>query len=295
MFALGLVCFFWGTTWIASRQGVKYMPPLQLAGIRQLMGGLAYLLYFSYKGRIIPHLREWRPILILGFLNFFLSNGLSTWGVKYINAGLASIIGAAFPLWLVIISLMGGQKKIPTKALIGFGLGFGGICLVFSEHLSNFLNPQFTFGIIISLAATWSWAFGTIYTKKEAIAFNPYFSLGWQMFLSGIATSFVAKGSGMWIPISTIPWQSWTAILYLFTFGSVLSFIAYLYALQNLSAEQTSIYAYINPVVAILIAGVFFGEPITAYILIGGAITLYGVFLINKAFKQEKKLSESVF
>lgn len=288
LIALGLVCFFWGTTWIASKQGVKHMPALQLAGIRQLFGGLIYLVYFTSKGRAFPRWNEMKPILVLSVLNFLLSNGLSTWGVKYISAGLGAIIGAAFPLWLVIIGLFGSKVKIPPKALIGFGLGFGGICVIFYENLHNFLNAEFTFGILLSLAATWSWAFGTIYTKEQAKSFNPYLSLGWQMFISGIALTLLSKGTGMWIPIDTIPWQSWTAISYLVIFGSVISFIAYLYALQNLSAEQTSIYAYINPVVAVLLGTLMFGEHMTTYIAVGGVITLYGVFMINRAFKGVK-------
>lgn len=265
------------------------MPALQLAGIRQFLGGLLYILFFAGKGKFLPRRNEWGPILVLGLLNFFLSNGLSTWGVKYISAGLGSIIGAAFPLWLVIIGLFGNNKRMPTKALIGFFLGFAGICVIFYEHLHDFLNRQFIFGIIISFAATWSWAFGTIYTKEQAKSFNAYYSLGWQMFLSGIALLFITNVTGSSVPLNAIPWQSWTAIAYLVIFGSVLSFIAYLYALQNLSAEQTSIYAYINPVVAVLLGSLLFGEHLTIFIAVGGLITLYGVYLINKSLKASRK------
>ncbi len=284
--ALIMVCFFWGTTWIASKEGVRHMPALQLAGIRQFLGGLLYIGFFASKGKFLPRRQEWGSILVLGLLNFFLSNGLSTWGVKYITAGLGAIIGAAFPLWLVIIELFGKKKKIPTKALVGFVLGFAGICVIFYEHLHDFLRKEFIFGIILSLAATWSWAFGTIYTKEQARAFNPYYSLGWQMFISGIGLLFITNVSGTAIPLVSIPWQSIVAISYLVLFGSVLSFIAYLYALQNLSTEQTSIYAYINPVVAVLLGSALFGEHLTIFIAAGGLITLYGVYLINKAMKK---------
>src|SRR5262245_40504191 len=105
LFALSLVCFFWGTTWIAYRQGVKYMPPLQLAGIRQTIGGLLYVVFFLTKGRALPRGKEWGPIIVLSLLNFGFSNGLATWGVKYISGGLGSIIAAMFPLWIVVINL----------------------------------------------------------------------------------------------------------------------------------------------------------------------------------------------
>lgn len=288
LFALGMVCFFWGTTWIASRQGVKYMPALQLAGIRQSIGGLLYVIFFLSKGRALPRGKEWGPIIILSLLNFALSNGLSTWGVKYISAGLGSIIAATFPLWIVIINLFSVRSKIPAKAVIGLLLGFTGVCVIFYEHLGDFLNAEFRFGILLSLTASWTWAFGTLYTKQQAAAFNPYFSLGLQMLISGILTSLIAGISGQTIPVQDIPWQSWTAIAYLATFGSVISFIAYLYALQNLPTEQASIYAYINPVVAVLLGSLLFNEKLTLFIIAGGAITLVGVHLINQAYRKRK-------
>ena len=116
IFALALVCFFWGTTWIASKEGVRHMPPLQMAGLRQLAGGLCYVLFFLIKGERWPKGKEWRSIIVLSFLNFLIANGLSTWGLKYISAGLGSIIGAIFPLWLVVIGLFSAKAKMPGKA-----------------------------------------------------------------------------------------------------------------------------------------------------------------------------------
>ena len=290
--ALGLVSFFWGTTWIASKEGVRHMPALQLAGIRQLTGGILYLIFFMSKGRVWPRGKEWRTILILSFLNFMLSNALSTWGVKYISAGLGSIIGATFPLWMVVIGLFTNKKSIPVTAIAGFILGFGGICVIFYEHLYDFLNADFLLGIILSLAATWSWAFGTIYTKQYARSFNPYFSFGLQMIISGIVILTICEPANLSIPFKNIPWQSWAAIAYLVIFSSVIAFIAYLYALQHLSAEQTSVYAYINPVVAVTIGALIFGERLTIFIVIGGVITLLGVYLINHSLRnlREKEI-----
>lgn len=287
IFALVMVCFFWGTTWLASKEGVKHMPALQMAGLRQLLGGSIYVLYFLSKGRVWPRGKEWGPILVLSFLNFMLSNGLSTWGVKYISAGLGSIIGAIFPLWLVIIGLFQGER-LPLKAFIGTLLGFGGICVIFFDHLVDFMNPEFSFGILISIAATWSWAFGTLYTKKHAAQFNPYFSIGLQMMISGITLTVFTNGTGQAVPLSEIPWQSWGAIAYLVTFGSVISFIAYLYALQHLPTQQASIYAYMNPVVAVILGAVLLNEKFTLLLAAGGLITLAGVYLVNQVYKGKK-------
>lgn len=287
--ALGMVCFFWGTTWLASKQGVLHMPAFQMAGIRQFTGGIIYVLYFLFSGKATwPTAQEWKMIVILALLNFILSNGLATWGLKYISGGLAAIINAIVPLWLVINSFFSKGPALPAKALIGFGLGFAGICVVFYEHLQDFMDPGFTLGIIISLAATWTWAMGTVYTKKHAKEFNPYFGIGLQMVISGIVLYTVSQLSGAAVPVKQIPWQAWASIGYLVVFGSVISFLAYLYALQNLSAAQTSLYAYINPIVAVLLGSLLFEEKLTWFIIVGGAITLYGVYLVNTGFRKAK-------
>jgi len=295
IFALALVCFLWGTTWLASKEGVRRMPALQMASIRQLIAGSIYVAFFLIKGVPLPKGKEWRPILVLSFLNFIMSNGLSTWGVQYISAGLGSIMGAIFPLWLVIIGLFSSAGKMPRKAIIGLLLGFAGICVIFYEHLADFLIPEFQFGVVLSLIATWTWAFATLYTKKQAAIFNPYFSLGLQMLISGIilftltnliGTVHIGNKSVTYaIPLAQIPWQSWLSIAYLIIFGSLIAFICYLYALQNLPTEQASIYAYINPMVAVLSGALILGEKLSVFIGVGGTVTLLGVYLVNRAFK----------
>jgi drug/metabolite transporter (DMT)-like permease len=221
--------------------------------------------FFIAKGVPLPKGKEWITVIILSLLNFVLSNGLSNWGVQYISAGLGAIIGAIFPLWIVII-------------------GF------FYEHFDDFFDSKFRFGIILSLIATWTWAFGTLYTKKNANSFNPYFSLGLQMMISGtlllvITGTINSPEIKSFVPFTSIPWQSWLCIAYLVVFGSLIAFVAYLYALQNLPTEQASIYAYINPIVAVLLGWIIFNEHLTLFIGIGGAVALLGVFLVNKAFK----------
>lgn len=286
LFALALVCILWGTTWIASKQGVKGMPALQLAGIRQIAAGLIYITFFIFKKLPFPKGRQWIPVLVLSFLNFLISNGFSTLGLKYnVSAGLGAIIGAIFPLWIVIIGLFTSKDKMPRLAIIGLLLGFAGVCIIFYDHLQDFVNPTFQLGILFSVIATWSWALGTLYTKKEAAKFNPYFSLGLQMFISGICLYIYEIISGDAMPLYAIPWQSWTSIAYLVIFGSLIAFVCYLYALQRLPTEQVSIYAYINPMVAVIAGSFFFNDSITIYITGGGLVTLIGVFLVNRAFK----------
>ncbi len=286
LLALAWVCFFWGTTWIASKVGVSNMPAIQLCAIRQLLGGSVYLLYFIITKHPWPKGKQWGVILVLSFLNFMLSNGLSTWGVQYISSGLGAIIGAIFPLWIVIITLFGGGR-LPQKALLGMVMGFGGVCIIFYDHLRDFLNADFSFGIILSVIATISWAFGTLYTKKHAANFNPYFSLGLQMIISSVALYTVSYTTGNTVSIAAIPANAWWAILYLVVIGSVLTFIAFIYSLQRLPTSLASLYAYTNPIVAVLLGVIIFNEKLNIYVAVGGAVTIAGVYLVNDSFRKK--------
>lgn len=286
--ALCFVSFFWGTTWIASKEGVKHMPALQLVAIRQFLGGFIYISFFLFKKAPWPKGKQWKTIVILSILNFVLSNALSTWGVKYISSGLGAIIGAIVPLWIVIISFFRGER-LSRLSVIGLIISFSGVCVIFYDHLSDFLIPSFRFGILISIISTLTWAFGTLYTKKKAATFNPYFSLGIQMFLSSILVFAYTGASGISIPLREIPAISWWSISYLVVFGSVLTFIAFIYALQNLPAEISSIYSYINPIVAIILGALIFGETLNTAIAIGGIVTLFGLYMVNYSLRKKRK------
>ncbi len=283
--ALCFVCFFWGTTWIASKEGVRHMPALQLAGMRQFIGGILYVSYFLFIKTPWPKGKQWRTILILSILNFALSNGLSTWGVKYISSGLGAIINAVFPLWIVIISIFSGEKLV-RLAVFGLIISFGGVCVIFYDHLGDFLNPDFRFGIILSVLSTLSWAFGSLYTKKKAASFNPYFSLGLQMLISSILLFAITGATGTGVTLSSISSNSWWAIAYLVIVGSVLTFIAFIYMLQKLPPEINSIYAYVNPIIAVLLGSLIFGEPLSIAIAIGGIITLGGLYMVNYSMRK---------
>lgn len=283
--ALTIVSITWGTTWLASKQAVQLMPPLQMISFRQFSAGCLLLLFFLVKKQPMPSGKQWKSILILSLLNFLLSNGLSTWGVKYISSGLGSIISAIFPLWLVIILFFEG-KRIPARAIIGMLLGFTGVCIIFYEHLDDFFKADFRLGIMISITASITWAFGTLYTQKHAINFNPYVSLGFQMFISGLVLLITAYSTGNVIPLKDIPILAWGAIAYLVIFSSLITYVAYIYTLQHLPATLASIYAYINPIIALLLGALLVNEPFTWFIAIGGLVTISGVYLMNRSLKR---------
>ncbi|WP_366185974.1 EamA family transporter [Flavobacterium ovatum] len=286
--ALIWVGFFWGTTWIASKEGVRYIPAIQMVAIRQFLAGSIYIVYFLTTKSPWPKGKQWKTIIILAILNFTFSNGLSTAGVKYISSGLGAIIAAIFPIWIVIISFFQGEK-MAKLAVTGILISFGGICIIFYEHLSDFLIPDFRLGILLSVIATITWSFGTLHTKKKATTYNPYFSLGFQMFISSLLLFAYNEATGTSVSLSDIPINTWYAVIYLVVVGSLVTFTVFVYTLQKLPPEMSSLYVYMNPIVAILLGSAIFDESLTLSIALGGGVTLIGLYLVNKSLRQSRK------
>jgi drug/metabolite transporter (DMT)-like permease len=289
--ALAATSLIWGTTWLVSKKGVEVMPALQLAGIRQLIGGSLYLLYFMFRGWQWPTKSDWGVIIVLAILNFVMSNGLSTWGVKYISSGLGCILGAIYPLWLVVWAFFADKVKPPKLSVLGMILGFCGICVIFYQYLGDLVKPEFRFGIFLSIIATITWAAGTIITRNHAKKFSPYQGLGLQMIIAGFMLTTISFGDPGYTPITEIPSISWFAIFYLVIMGSILGFGAFLYTIQYLPTEQAAIYAYINPIVAMVVGSWIGNEPLTWALVIGAMVTVLGVYWVNKGFTNKAKLS----
>ncbi len=287
--ALLVVCIVWGVSWVGTKEAVRYMPPIQMVGVRQIIAGLCYVLFFIIRRDPLPKGKDWYPILLLSALNFMISNGLASWGVKLTTAGVSAILGAIFPLWLVLILTLRGGNKIPIMAWLGIIIGFGGVCIIFYDHLKDLFDPDFQFGVILGLLAALAWAFGTIYTKEYASDFNPYQSIGWQMLISGITLNIIAKITGNVIPIVDVKLYTWTAIMFLVIVSSIIAFMAYLYALQRLPTGLVSTYAYINPIVAVFTGSLFIHERVTILLIIGAVVTLTGVYIVNSALRRHRR------
>ncbi len=289
--AVAVTSFFWGTTWVAAKIGLENVHPLTFASLRQGLGGLCFLVFFLLKGKaVLPTKKDWGYIIIMSLLLFVLSNGLSTWSVKYINGGLASIIGAIFPLWVAIIEWALGEKDKPGwLSITGIILGVVGVLIIFYEHLGDLKSNNFILGVLLSVGATVSWAFGTVYSTRKKITLNRFYSLGWQMFLSAVVLYIISKITGQATPISSIPEKTWGIIAYMVTFGSVIAFGAFIYSLQKLPTTLASVYAYLNPVVAVIVGHFLINEPWSLYLAIGAIVTLIGVYLVNKGFENSEK------
>jgi drug/metabolite transporter (DMT)-like permease len=287
LFAVGVVCILWGTTWLASKIGVKHMPALQLSGLRHFIGGAIYVVFFIIKKIPFPTKKQFIRILWMSVVMFVISNGFSVLSIVYIPSGLGAVIGAMTPLWLVIFSLMTVRGTIfNTMTLVGIILGFGGIIVVFYDYLEEMTGSDFPLGIFFGVIASMTWAIGTLLTAKHSKDMDPYVSLGWQMMISGIILTCLSYATGQHRDVLTIAPEGWYSILYLVLVGSIIAFTAFVYALKRLPAAQVSVHSYINPIVAILIGYSMQGEKLTSFVILGTLVTLLGVYLVNTGFKR---------
>jgi drug/metabolite transporter (DMT)-like permease len=294
-FALFLTSIIWGTTWVVSKLGIRGIHPLYFAGLRQLIAGTLFILFFVARRKAtMPTLKEWRYLFLMALLLFVISNGFTIWGIKYINSGLGAILGALFPLFVALIDwIIGGKDRPNTISTIGLVLGMIGVAIIFYEHLADFGNADFRFGILLSLTACITWAIGTIITTRNLVKMNRYYSLGWQMFIAGSILNIICYFNGFSIPLTQVPANTWLSITYMVFFASVIAFVAFLYTLQHLPTTLASVYAYINPVVAVVLGHFILGESWSLSLLAGALVTLAGVYMVNSGFnKYIKEIKE---
>jgi drug/metabolite transporter (DMT)-like permease len=290
--ALGITCIVWGTTWVASKIAVKEMPALQMAGIRQLLGGLSFVVFFMlFKKMPLPTAKQFRWIAVMAVLMFVCANGLSTWSLKYIPTGLSALIGALYPLCVVIIErIFLKSKRMNALTFTGLFLGLTGVGIVFYESAFQNLDAHFMIGIALSVCAMLCWSIGTIVLSRNKANINPYYGTGWQM-LIGSAILFLASGAaGPVVPLASISLTTWMAIVYLVMFGSIIAFIAFIYSMKVLPAAIASLYAYINPLVAMVVASFIVSEKLTMNIVWGAVVTLSGVYLVNLSIKRNARI-----
>lgn len=288
--ALALVCFFWGTTYVAARVGAKEIPGLYMAGIRQFISGLVLVVFFLAKGYKLPDWKVLKQITIQGIFLLCIANGLLTWAMQYISGGLAAIIVALVPLFIALFSTWLSACAVVTRKMIaGLLIGFAGVLTIFSDYMGEMKNTSFVLGVVLSLISVLSWSYGTVYASRLKSSTTILFSVGLQMLIAGVIMLIVCGITGNYVNLAYASSRSILALFYLIVFGSLIAYTAYVFAISKLPATQVSVYAYINPVVAVVLGWLFLAEKMNGIMLAGMLITLSGVYLVNREFKRIKQ------
>lgn len=281
--ALALICIVWGTTYTGIKYALLDFPPLLLVGIRQTAAGLLLLVLAFGSGKVqMPNRRYIALQGLTGLATITGGNGFVTWGMQYVSSGLAAIIGSLTPVFVVLISLAwNGKERMHTRMILGVLVGFMGLALIFREGWQDFVRPEYRWGIAGCFASCITWSLGTVMAKQwNSPGISPLLNAGLQITAGGLG-AFVLSAFFDDSHIIHHTVKGWLSVAYLALIGSALAFTLYMFALKHLSATVTSLYTYINPVVAILLGWALLGEALTPWEVAGMGLTILGVWIVN--------------
>lgn len=289
--ALIVVCVVWGTTYLAMRVGVTHFPAFLFSGLRHCTAALVLwiVLPFLKKKFSLSH-KDVIKQVIPGVLMLALGNGVIGWAEKYIPSGLAALIVSIMPLYVVLINFItGAGRDLNKKIITGLMLGCVGIVLIFKDNLGDLGDPKYFWGVIASFLASLCWAAGTVYMKKNAATTDAYINTALQLTSGGLALLIASPVFDDYGQLQLINAESIWALAYLITFGSLLSYFCYLYAIKNLPVGLVAVYAYINPFIAVGLGFLILDEKITWYTAVAFACTVTGVYFINAGYKKKQQ------
>jgi drug/metabolite transporter (DMT)-like permease len=288
--AFGLVYLLWGSTYLGIRIAVEHLTPLVMGGLRFVAAGLLMLGFRAAGGhRIRVGRRDLLRLTLIGFLLLVSANVVLAWGETYIPTGLAALLVAVIPLWFLILErLTHSTDHLPGRGIAGIALGVAGVAVLLWPDLgghSGFGGRQL-FGAFLVLFSSVSWATGSILAKHWQMPIDPYAAAGWQMLFGGIISGVLALLIGD-LQRTTLTGagaaRSLWAILYLILAGSMVGFTAYVWLLKNVPISKVATYAYVNPIVALMLGYFFHGEKLDRYMLAGSAIVILSVILVTGA------------
>jgi drug/metabolite transporter (DMT)-like permease len=290
-FAWGAVCLIWGTTYLGIRVSLESIPPALMGGLRWLLAGSLLTIYLVARGRSLPPVSQWRGIALLGFLMLGLGNGGVVYAEQFVPSGLAAVIVATAPFWMAgVESLLPDGERLRRSVVIGLVIGFSGIVLLVWPDLTlgSATSRGFLAGIAALQVAAIGWSIGSSYSKRHGRAassgaYSDNEVLGtaaYQMLAGGLIMTAAGTLRGEW---STLFFTTRTtaAMLYLSTIGAVGGFVAYTYALRHLPVSFVSLYAYINPVIAVALGVLVLHEPFTWRMAISAALVFAGVAVVR--------------
>jgi drug/metabolite transporter (DMT)-like permease len=301
-FAWGAVCLIWGTTYLGIRVSLESIPPALMGGIRWIVAGSLLAAYQVARGRPLPPVSQWGSIALLGFLMLGLGNGGVVFAEQFVPSGLAAVLVATAPFWMAAVeACLPDGERLHKSTVAGLVIGFSGIVLLVWPDLR--LGPVgsggilagrgFLAGVVALQIASIGWSIGSSYSKrhgrKAAAAAAQAQSNGmdeilgttaYQMLAGGLMMTAAGTALGEWSQIFFTT-RTTVAILYLSTIGALGGFVAYAYALRHLPVSFVSLYAYINPVIAVALGVLVLHEPFTWRMGMAAALVFAGVAVVR--------------
>ena len=283
--ALLLVYVIWGSTYLGIRYAVETIPPFLMAGTRFLVAGTVFYIWRRSVGDPAPTRGQWLRAAIVGTLLLVGGNGLVSFAEKNVASGVAALIVGSAPLWMTALeALRPGGARPNWLGILGLLIGFAGIVLLVGPSIfgGNQTNSH-PAGIIILLFAALFWSMGSIYSRSADLPSSSLLSTSMEMLAGGIGLYLTGTFTGEWgqLVLANVTPRSWLGLIFLTIFGSMVGFTAYAWLMRNASVSLAATYAYVNPLIAILLGGLLAQEALNMHILLAALVIIGSVVLIN--------------
>jgi len=281
--ALGAIYVIWGSTYLAIRFAIETIPPFLMAATRYLTAGALLYGWARLRGAPRPSLLHWRSATILGAFLLLAGNGGVVWAEQHVGSGLAALLISTEPLWIVLLVwLRTGRKRPDWRVMTGLALGFAGLVLLVRPSGSGSVS---LIGVAALVLASLCWAWGSLYGQRAPLPSSPLATTGMQMLAGGawLLLASTLAGEPARFTVAAVSAKSLLSLGYLTVFGAIVAFTAYVWLMRVAPPVLVSTYAYVNPVVAVLLGWLFAGEPLTGKTLGAAAVILTGVALITSA------------
>lgn len=281
--AWAAVCLIWGTTYLGIRVSLESMPPALMGGLRWTIAGGLLTLYVVARGQKLPPVSRWPGIALLAFLLLGLGNGGVVFAEQWVPSGLAAVLVATSPFWMAgVEAALRDGERLRANVVAGLLIGFSGILVLVWPDLTvgGGANRQFLFGVIAIQIASLGWALGSAYSRRHNLTDNVLGTTAYQMLAGGLMMVAAGTMRGEWSHLFFTTRTAW-ALAYLSTIGAVGGFVAYTYALRHLPVSFVSLYAYINPVIAVTLGVLLLGEPFSSRMAAAAALVLAGVAVVR--------------
>jgi drug/metabolite transporter (DMT)-like permease len=289
-FAWMAVCLIWGTTYLGIRITLETIPPWLMSGMRWIIAGTILGSSMAARGERLPSAGAWSGIVFLGIMLLVLGNGGVVWAEQYVPSGLAAVIVAASPFWMAgVEAFRSDGEKLTRRTAAGLVVGFCGILLLVWPDLTSGTAAArgFVAGVIALQIACLGWSVGSSYSRRHARTENIFTITAAQMLAGGVMMLALGTVQGEWraLHFST---RSVAALAYLSTIGAIGGFVAYTYALRHLPVSLVSLYAYINPVIAVALGVTLMAEPFDSRMAVAAALVFAGVAIVGRPAKPDE-------
>jgi drug/metabolite transporter (DMT)-like permease len=281
--AFAIIYFVWGSTYLAIRVGVLEMPPFLMAGLRFFVAGAVLYGWMRLTGVPSPTRREWRDASLLGALMFLMDYACLFWAEQRVPSGISAVILAAIPVCITLLEMMLGTQRLTARLGVGLAVGIAGVGVLVNPFSSLGEAPLDHRGVIALIVACWGWSIGTIVTRRVALPKSKAMGSGMQMLCGGVQLLILAAIAGEFTrfhPRNLSP-AAWFSLFYLITAGSIVAFTAYVWLLHYESPTKVGTYAYVNPIVAVILGALLGGEAVGRRTMLAGFLILIGVAAIT--------------